>query len=141
MRRDCARYLWATSLLILAAAGGLGATPAHGQEAAKAKGRLPPYYSDIVTPAQRERIYAIQALFGRQREHLEMQLAALKERERMEVEAVLTPPQKALLARTQEAAAAKREKAAADKKAAAIAAALGEPPPGMAKKPPPRKGR
>ena len=105
---------------ILVAAGWLVASGSFssGQEAKKFKGRLPAYYGDIVTQEQREKIYQIQSLFAKQKETLEAQLNALKEKEEQEIENVLSAPQKAKLKQVQEEAAAKRKKKADEKKAA-----------------------
>ena len=95
------------------------APPSLGQEAkrkaaakepAKAKGRLPAYYREIVTDEQREKIYALQAKYDSQIEELTQQLEALRSQRDADVEAVLTADQKAKLAEVRTAADAKRKK-------------------------------
>jgi hypothetical protein len=76
----------------------------------KAKGRLPPYFSDIVTEKQRKEIYDIQAKYVKQREDLEAQLEALRAKELEEVEGILDSEQKEELKKAREKAAAKRKK-------------------------------
>jgi hypothetical protein len=105
-----------------------------GQEL-KLKGRLPPYFADIVTEAQRQRIYLIQSTYTKTRDDLEAQLEALKDKELAEIESVLTPPQKLALEKARAAAATKRlkavveaNKAVADaNKAVEVAAKAAEP--------------
>lgn len=61
----------------------------------KAKGRLPAYYKDVVTPDQKDKIYRIQAKYGEQIRKLAEEMKALTEQRDKEVEAVLTAEQKA----------------------------------------------
>jgi hypothetical protein len=103
MRRLALVGLLATSLLL----PGLGrwacsqedrtATPAAGQEAnkdrSKPRGRLPLYFSRVVTPEQRDKIYSIQAGYDKQIEDLLAQLRQLEEQRDKEVFEVLTPDQ------------------------------------------------
>lgn len=104
-----------TSLLALA-------PPTNGQDAgnkkkavakAPAKGRLPPYYRDIVTPDQRDRIYELQAKFDAQIDELTTQLEDLRAQREAEVEAVLNAEQKSQLAEARAAAGSKKKKKAA----------------------------
>jgi hypothetical protein len=100
-----------------------------GQEK-KAKGRLPPYYSSIVTEQQRAAIYLIQAKYGQQLMALQQQIEGLEKQRDQDIENVLSPQQKQLLLKAQQDAAAKRKKAADDKiadKVAAIEAANAPP--------------
>jgi len=134
------RKLFVASVLVAAGWLAVSGSFITGQETKKAKGRLPAYYGDIVTPEQRERIYAIQAAYDVQKEKLETQLAGLKDKEAAEVESVLTPQQKGKLKLAQDEAAAKKKKKADDKKAAEgeaapDAKATTKAAPGDAKKP------
>lgn len=91
-----------------------GSFPVDGQEA-KFKGRLPPYYGDIVTDEQRQQIYDIQGKYAKQKEALKAQLEALDEKEDAEVAKVLSAEQKAKLKKAQEDGSAKRKQTAAKK--------------------------
>jgi hypothetical protein len=89
-----------------------------GQEKEKkAKGRLPPYYGDIVTETQRQTIYGIQAKYAAQIDALQKQLDTIEQQRDNEIEGVLNADQKARLKLAQEEAAAKKKKNMADKKA------------------------
>lgn len=88
---------------------------------AQARGRLPAHYGAVVDESQREKIYAIQKAYQPQIEELQMQLAALREKQTGEIEAVLTAEQKEKVKELAAAAKAKREKAALDKKNAEAA--------------------
>jgi hypothetical protein len=92
-----------------------------GQEAKdkKAKGRLPAYYSDIVTETQRVQIYSVQEKYAKQIDALNEQLNALEKQRDTEIEGMLTADQKEKLKKAREDAAAKKKKTAEDKKAAA----------------------
>jgi hypothetical protein len=71
--------------------------PLSGQEAkakAKTKGRLPPYFAQVVDAKQREQIYSIQAKYKEQIEKLEAELKAANDKLKEEVEAVLSKEQK-----------------------------------------------
>ena len=84
-----------TSDRSLAQAESKPASPA----AAKSGARLPNNYGQLgLTPEQRQRIYALQADYGKKIEELEAQLAALREKRDQECEAVLTAEQKQRLA-------------------------------------------
>jgi peptidoglycan hydrolase CwlO-like protein len=87
-----------------------------GQEAKakKAKGRLPPYFADIVTENQRDEIYKIQGSHKKQIDDLEAQLAAAREKEMTEIEAVLDSEQKEKLKKARDEAAAKKKKKSSD---------------------------
>jgi len=84
----------------------------------KAKGRLPAYYADIVTDAQRQRIYEVQEKYSAKLAALKQEMETLEARRDKEVEDVLDAQQKAKLKKALEAAAAKRKKSAAEKKGA-----------------------
>jgi hypothetical protein len=98
------------------------AAKVEGKQAKKApvKGRLPAYYSQIVTESQRQRIYQIQANYNPKIESLQAQIEALEAQRDEEMRAVLSPDQKRRLdARIAEAQAkkeAKAEQKAAEKK-------------------------
>jgi len=81
------------------------------------KGRLPPYYGEIVTEAQRQQIYAVQEKYEKQISALEDQLEALKKKRDAEIKAVLSEEQRTKLKRKQEEVATSRKKAA-EKRAA-----------------------
>jgi len=87
---------------------------------APVKGRLPVYYSQIVTESQRQRIYQIQASYNPKIESLQAQIESLETQRDEEIRAVLSPDQQRRLdARITEAQAkkeAKAEKKAAEKK-------------------------
>jgi hypothetical protein len=85
----------------------------------KAKGRLPPYFADIVTEKQREAIYAVQSKYLSQREELETQLAVLRDSEMDEIEQLLDEEQKTALKKARAEATAKRKKKKSDEPAAA----------------------
>lgn len=87
-----------------------------GQEAKakKAKGRLPAYFADIVTDEQRTAIYKIQEGYKKQIDDLEAQLAAAREKEMAEIEAVLDAEQKEKLKKAREEATAKKKKKSSD---------------------------
>lgn len=65
-------------------------------------GRLPAHYRDIVNDAQRDAIYAIQAKYEELLEPLQEKIKQLKEEEKKEIEAVLTPKQLAVLKKLQD---------------------------------------
>lgn len=84
----------------------------------KFRGRLPNYYGKVgVSNEQRQTIYGIQAKYHEQIEALERQIAELTEKRDAEIEAVLTPAQKARVKELVEAA--KKKRAARKKKKAA----------------------
>jgi hypothetical protein len=118
-------------LALVVAAGGLAAAWSplsvgqEGKGAKKAKGRLPAYYSDIVSGKQREQIYAIQSRYQDEIRSLNEQLLALVQKQNDEIEAVLTAEQLERLKKAQADGAAKKKKSAAEKKAAAESAKAG----------------
>jgi len=83
----------------------------------KAKGRLPAYYTDIVTDEQREQIYMIQAKHKEKIAELNATLLAATKAMTAEIESVLSAEQKLKLKMAQDEGAAKKKKTAADKKA------------------------
>ena len=70
--------------------------------------RLPMYYGKVVTEAQRQKIYEIQRKYFPQIRALQKQLEALIAKRDAEIEAVLTPQQKAEIERLRKEAAARR---------------------------------
>jgi hypothetical protein len=79
------------------------------QEAKEFRGRLPRYYSGIVTEGQRREIYRIQERFAEKIAEVEAQLEALKKERDEEIEAVLTAAQRKRLAKVREEALSKRK--------------------------------
>ncbi|GIW93835.1 MAG: hypothetical protein KatS3mg110_1876 [Pirellulaceae bacterium] len=80
------------------------------------RGRLPMFYSRVVTPEQREQIYAIQRKYQKQIDELTAQLRAVQAQRDEEIHAVLTPEQQKQIAtwmeELQKRRAAARAKAA-----------------------------
>jgi len=90
--------------------------------------RLPPYFRDVATDVQIEKIYTIQEGYGPQIDALKKQLAALTKKRDADVKAVLTTQQHTLIEKLASDARAKRKAYAAAfqdaiKKAKAEAAA------------------
>jgi hypothetical protein len=84
-------------------------------EAAKTKkltGRLPPYYSAVVTEQQRQRIYAIQAEYGPKLTQVRAQLTKLQQEQEEKIEAVLSPEQAEKLAKLKAAMAGRKKSTA-----------------------------
>jgi len=77
---------------------------------AKTKGRLPPYYKDIVDAKQKDKIYSIQAEYSGKIDALEEQIKKLTADRDAAVEGVLTAEQKGKLKKAKEEAAAKKKK-------------------------------
>ena len=95
-------------------------------ERAKPRGRLPNYYRTVVDKQQRDKIYAIQAQYSGQIEDLLKQIEQLKAKQTAEIETVLTPEQKAEIAKIAQEAAAARKKAVDAREAARNAKADGD---------------
>jgi hypothetical protein len=105
--------------IALVAVSVLAGSFSFSQEAKdKSKGRLPTYYADIVTEAQRQKIYDVQAKYAAKLAALKEEIETLETKRDNEVEAILDAQQKAKLKKAQGDAAAKRKKTAADKKGA-----------------------
>jgi len=120
------------AVVVLSAAGliGSGGSSLIGQEKEKkAKGRLPAYYSDLVTEQQRATIYAIQAKYQARINALNEELMNIEKQQDVEIENVLTAEQRQMLKKAQEEGAAKKKKNAAEKaeKKAAEAAQAAAP--------------
>ena len=67
---------------------------AKTKKAAKPRGRLPDYFSAVVTAEQREKIYAIQKDYDAKIDPLEGQIEALTKERNEKIKALLTPEQK-----------------------------------------------
>ncbi len=127
--------LWKKVLLLSVVASALGlivfgSPPSIGQEkksaekkTEKPKGRLPAYYSDVVSDEQKERIYGIQEKYSKELKALNEELLALTKKQNDEIEAVLTAEQKVKVDAARDAAIAKKKKKAADKKTSEAAKA------------------
>lgn len=116
---------------LLLVGAGLAPAAASAQESSvkKAKGRLPPYYAQVVNDQQRQAIYAIQDKYAARIAALQEQLAALARQRDAEIEGVLTAEQRARLRELQEAAAAKRKKGTASEAGEVKEAEANPPPP------------
>ena len=90
--------------------------PAAKKEAKTPKGRLPPYYADVVTEEQRTTIYGIQAKHQKAIDALKAQLAAATKTQDEEIEAVLTAEQKTKVEAARTAATTKKKKPAEGEK-------------------------
>ena len=84
----------------------------------KSKGRLPVFYSQVVSGDQRDEIYAIQAKYAPEMDALVDQLVALRNKQREEIKAVLTPKQIARVKQLREEAQQLRVQRAAKRAAA-----------------------
>ena len=113
----------AAGLMVGSNAVSIGQEKAKQETKEKKKGKLPAYYADIVSGAQREQIYAIQEAHEKKIAALREQLDVAEKARDTEIEAVLDAQQKAKLATARAEAAAKKAKAAAEKKAADAKAA------------------
>lgn len=120
----------------------MGSSTSWAQEEGATSGRLPPYYKDVVSEAQKKEIYQIQTTFDDKLEALEKQYESLtaelkklrdsidsiRYEERAAVEKVLTPKQLAQVKQKQAEAQAKlaQELLKAAQEAAQRAEALAE---------------
>ncbi|MDP6447509.1 MAG: hypothetical protein QGG36_27335 [Pirellulaceae bacterium] len=75
---------------------------------AKPRGRLPAYFSKVVSEAQREEIYRVQAAYAERLDMLRKQIAELIVKRDDEVSDVLTAEQRKRVAELTEAARARR---------------------------------
>ncbi len=90
------------------------APPANqGKARSEFRGRLPMFYSRVVTSEQREQIYAIQRKYQKQIDELTAQLRALQAQRDEEIHAVLTPEQQKQIAAWMEELRQRREAARA----------------------------
>lgn len=76
----------------------------------KSSGRLPPYYGQVVTKEQREKIYAVQAKYADQIEKLLDQVGSLERTQTEEIEAVLSQEQRDQVMKLASEAKSKRSK-------------------------------
>ncbi len=76
---------------------------------AKPRGRLPAYFSAVVSPEQRKEVYTLQAKYAEQMVALTTQIAALKTQRDKEVDAVLKPEQLEQVNKKRAAAAERRK--------------------------------
>jgi TolA-binding protein len=98
--------------------------PAVTKTRAKPRGRLPAYYSQVVSNVQREKIYTIQQSYSERIEALQAQLQDLQSKMQGEIRGVLTPEQQKKVEELTEAARKSRGgKAAADEVPATAPAA------------------
>jgi len=81
-----------------------------GGKSAKPRGRLPNYFSGVVTDEQREKIYAIQNEFEPKIKELILKLDSLKKERDEKINALLTPEQKKKIDDLKAAAKQAREK-------------------------------
>jgi len=88
---------------------------ATAKKDAKTKGRLPAYYSQVVSDEQRGKIYEIQAQYRERIDALKAQLAALVKEQDEKINAVLTAEQLKKIEDLKAAAKAKQADAAAKK--------------------------
>lgn len=90
-----------------------GARAQAAENGGKLKGRLPPYFKDIVDEQQRQEIYRLQRTYADRILSLQEQIEGLTAERDAAVENVLSPDQKARLKKAREAAANRRNKAPA----------------------------
>ena len=92
--------------------------PAVKEEAktGKTKGRLPPYYKDVVDEKQKAEIYKVQVSYEEKIDDLKIQLEKLESDRDAAVEKVLTAEQKEKVNLAREAASGKKKTKAAEKK-------------------------
>jgi len=95
----------AASMLVVAA---FAQETTDSKPETKRRGRLPAYYSKVVTAEQREQIYEIQEGYAAQIEKLRMQLDELYEQRESEIAGVLTSEQLKEIAAMAAAARARR---------------------------------
>lgn len=81
-----------------------------GTKAAKPRGRLPSYFSGVVTDEQRGKIYAIQREFDPKIKELSLKLDALKKERDEKILALLSPEQRKKIDDLKAAAKQSREK-------------------------------
>jgi hypothetical protein len=113
----CALIVPVLGLIVASSPHSIGQDKAKKTEKTeKTKGRLPPYFADVVTAEQREKIYAIQSKFADQIKDLNEQLAAVAKKQNDEIDAVLTAEQKEKIDAARAEAVAKKKKKSDDKK-------------------------
>ena len=90
---------------------GSGKAKTEVKETAKAKGRLPAYFKDVVTEEQKDQIYTIQAKYEKQISDLQSQLEEVRSQQMAEIEKLLSADQKKKLADLRAEADAKKKSA------------------------------
>jgi len=119
------RAMW---LLLLLGSIMLGGSMLQAQEDAPtvkrkaARGRMPAHYAQVVSPDQKEKIYAIQSSYAPRMKELRDQLAALQTERDAKCREVLSPEQQKRLDELAAAAKAAREAKAEAENAAPPAA-------------------
>ena len=105
----CGGFLFSHAAVSLAADPAKTPAKADKAEKAKAAGRLPAHYGEVVDAKQREAIYAIQQQYTEKVNQLKADLDALIKQRDAKIEGVLTPEQKQKIADLAATAKAKRE--------------------------------
>ena len=95
MSRIAVGLLASVCLVLSLASVSLGQDAKEAKPSLKAKGRLPAYFKDVVTPAQRDSIYKLQIQYNDQIRKLAEEMKALTEKRDAEIEALLSAEQKA----------------------------------------------
>jgi|GEM_PF-6654622 len=111
MRRNHVQPMLAGVLMLGLSAAMMG-LPLAAQEAGKkeaAKGRLPPYFGDVVDDKEKQGIYDIQAAYEPKIEKLEAELEAVKAERDAKIEKYVGPAKMKKIEEAKAAAAAKRE--------------------------------
>ena len=113
LRAQGAAVLAAALLLLVGASGPVWSQDGSGEPepakpAVKFRGRLPAYFSRVVSQKQRDAIYGIQAGYADQLAKLESQIRELESARDKEVRDVLTPEQKKQVDAMMAAAKARR---------------------------------
>lgn len=90
----------------------------EGRARANPRGRLPNFYTRVVTPQQREQIYEIQQGYSEEIEALRAQLAAVQTKMNKEIEGVLDAEQLEQVKTLQEEAQQRRQRRARQRAAA-----------------------
>lgn len=112
MRRNHVKPMLAGVLMLGLSAAMMGLPIAATQEAGKkepAKGRLPPYFGDVVDDKEKQGIYDIQAAYEPKIEKLEAELEAVKAERDAKIEKLVGPAKMKKIDEAKAAAAAKRE--------------------------------
>jgi hypothetical protein len=89
---------------------------------AESRGRLPSYFSQVVTPQQKEQVYQVQAEYEQQIDTLEAKIEALEKKRDEAVRTLLTADQRKQVDQLAAAAKAKRDERKAKEKQAESAA-------------------
>ena len=84
------------------------AAPAAEPAAKKFRGRLPAYFSTVVSSEQRQKVYEIQVTYFERIAALEKQILELRAKQDQEVDAILSAEQLAEIKKLRAAATAKR---------------------------------